>query len=335
MILKEPIRQGHLIFSSTSMNRSLSIDILKIILALMVVGIHSGFLSDVSALGRYLTTSGLFRIAVPIFFVINGFFFFSLPPEKIATWFKRVIILYLFWTLVYIGYWFRAETINLFEIVRVIKTLLVGHEHLWYLPAMIGAALVLLPLKNLSTPALLALALLLYAVGVSIQYIGNYHLVANPSLDKVFNSHFVYRNFLFFAFPFFAIGYLLRKTEIYKEYKTSSVVGVTVFTIILLLIENYLDFKFQVASKGFDIFLFLILVCPLVFIAALKLDVRGESKTLALYSTGIYFIHPLFISIIKNYANIGGTLLTFVVAIVSTAAAWLLIRINTKVKFIL
>lgn len=301
----------------------------------MVVGIHSGFLSDISALGRYLTTAGLFRIAVPIFFVINGFFFFSVPPEKIVTWFKRVIILYLFWTLVYIGYWFRAETINLFEIVRVIKTILVGHEHLWYLPAMVGAALVLLPLRKLTTPALLTIALVLYFIGLSIQYLGNYHVVANTSIDKILNSHFVYRNFLFFAFPFFAIGYLLRRAEIYKKFSLASIVSMTIIAVTLLLIENYLDFKFQVASKGFDIFLFLILVCPLVFITALKLDIRGESKTLALYSTGIYFIHPLFISLVKTYADMGGTLLTLVVAILATLAAWLLIKINAKLKFIL
>jgi len=317
------------------MNRSLSLDILKIILAIMVVAIHSGFLGDISELGRYLTTAGLFRIAVPIFFVINGFFFFSLPTEKIGTWFKRVIILYLFWTLVYIGYWFRAETINLFEIVRVIKTLLVGHEHLWYLPAMIGAALVLLPLRKLSSPALLAIALVLYTIGLSIQYIGNYHVVANPSIDKALNSHFVYRNFLFFAFPFFAVGYLLRRTEVYKKFSLASVAGMALVTAILLLIESYLDFKFMVITKGFDIFLFLILVCPLIFVTALKLDIKGESKTLALYSTGIYFIHPLFISLIKNYVDIGGTLLTFVVAIISTLATWLLIKINNKIKFIL
>lgn len=317
------------------MNRSLSIDILKIILAILVVAIHSGFLADISALGRYLTTAGLFRIAVPIFFVINGFYFYSVAPEKIATWFRRVFILYLFWTLVYIGYWFRAETINLFEIVRIVKTMLVGHEHLWYLPAMIGAALVILPLRKLSTPALLVIALAFYTIGLSIQYVGNYHLVASPSIDKALNSHFVYRNFLFFAFPFFAIGYLLRRTEVYKNFSVTSLGYMTFLAIMLLLVENYLNFKFQVASKGFDIFLFLILVCPLVFMTALRLDIRGESKTLALYSTGIYFIHPLFISLIKNYIDIGGTLLTFVVAVISALASWFLIKINTKLKFIL
>ncbi|RYY76784.1 MAG: hypothetical protein EOO52_04610 [Gammaproteobacteria bacterium] len=317
------------------MNRSVSLDILKIVLALMVVGIHSGFLEDISALGRYLTVAGLFRIAVPIFFIINGFFFFSMPPEKITTWFKRVVILYLFWTLVYIGYWFRAETINLFEVARILKTILVGHEHLWYLPAMIGAALVLLPLRKFSTPALLIIAFALYTIGLSIQYLGNYHVITSPPIDNALNSHFVYRNFLFFAFPFFAIGYLLKKTEAYKKITMNVVVSMTLFAIALLLMENYLNFKYKVAAKGFDIFLFLILACPLVFITALKLDIRGESKTLALYSTGIYFIHPLFISIIKKYVDIGGTLLTFLVASISVVAAWLLIKINAKLKFIL
>ena len=317
------------------MNRSLSVDILKIILACLVVGIHSGFLQDVSSLARYLTAGGLFRIAVPIFFVINGFYFFSVPQERIAFWFKRVIQLYLFWTLFYIGYWFRMETVNLFEIARVVKTLLVGHEHLWYLPAMIGAAAVLLCVKKFSTPVLLVAALVLFAIGLAIQYIGNYHLLANPTLDKAFNLLWLYRNFLFFAFPFFTIGYLLRKTELYKKISMPMVVVMALAALLLLAIEIYCDFKFQPALEGFDIFLFLILACPLVFMMALKLDIPGDSKTLALYSTGIYFIHPLFISLITARVDLGGTLLTFVVIGLSAVAAWLLIKINSRVKFIL
>lgn len=318
-------------------NRSLSVDILKVMLAFMVVGIHSGFLEDISALGRYLTVSGLFRMAVPIFFVINGFYFFSVPPERISLWFKRVIQLYLFWTLVYIGYWFRAETINLFEIARVVKTILVGHEHLWYLPAMIGAALVLLPLRKLSTPALLATAIFLFAIGLTIQYLGNYHLFANKSLDTALNSLWLYRNFIFFAFPFFAIGYLLRKTEIYKHVTMPKVAIMTVVALALFLTESYLDFILQATSKpeGFDIYLGLIVLCPLIFIVALKMDIQGEGKTLALYSTGIYFVHPLLISLIKTYSDVGGTLLTLIVAILATLTAWLLIKIHKHLKFIL
>jgi len=317
-------------------NRSLSIDILKIILAFMVVGIHSGFLEDVSALGRYLTTAGLFRIAVPIFFVINGFYFFSVPPERVIFWFKRVIQLYLFWTLVYIGYWFRMDTINLFEIVRAVKTILVGHEHLWYLPAMIGAALVLLPLRKLSTSALLATAVFLFSIGLAIQYLGNYHLIAYTSVDKALNNLALYRNFIFFAFPFFAIGYLLRKTEIYKRVTTHTAIFIASAALVLFLVENYLDFILQPGKpEGFDIYLFLILLCPLVFLVALKIDVKGEGKTLALYSTGIYFVHPLFISLMKKYFDLGGTLLTLVVAILATLAAWVLIQINKRLKFIL
>lgn len=317
------------------MNRSLSVDILKIVLACLVVGIHSGFLEDFSALACYLTAGGLFRIAVPIFFVINGFYFFSVPQDRIATWFKRVLLLYLFWTLFYIGYWFRMETVNLFEIARVIKTLLVGHEHLWYLPAMIGAAAILLCVRKLSTPLLLAIALFLFAIGLSIQYLGNYHVFSGSWIDKALNVLWFYRNFLFFAFPFFAIGYLLRRTEIYKKINLSPLVVLALLALLLLLLEVYCDFKLQPAPEGFDIFLCLILVCPLIFVLALKFEIKGDSKTLALYSTGIYFIHPLFISLITARVDLGGTLLTFVVIGLSTAASWLLIKINSRVKFIL
>lgn len=317
------------------MNRSLSVDILKILLACLVVGIHSGFLEDFSTLARYLTAGGVFRIAVPIFFVINGFYFFSVPQDRIATWFKRVLLLYLFWTLFYIGYWFRMETVNLFEIARVIKTLLVGHEHLWYLPAMMGAAAVLLVVKKFSTQLLLATALFLFAIGLSIQYLGNYHVFSDSRIDKLLNVLWLYRNFLFFAFPFFTFGYLLRRTEIYKQLSLQLVTTLAIGGLLLLLLEVYLDFKLQPALEGFDIFLFLILACPLVFILALKFEIKGDSKTLALYSTGIYFIHPLFISLISARVDLGGTLLTFVVIGLSTAASWLLIKINSKVKFIL
>ena len=236
-----------------------------------------------------------------------------------------------------IGYWFRAETINFFEIARVVKTILVGHEHLWYLPAMIGAALVLIPLKKLSTPTLLFIALFLFCIGLVIQYLGNYHVLSNPSYDKALNSLWLYRSFIFFAFPFFAIGYLLRKTEIYKRVTISSVAFMTLIALLMFLTENYLDFILQATSapEGFDIYLCLILLCPLIFVVALKLDIKGEGKTLALYSTGIYFVHPLFISLIKSYSDVGGTLLTFMVAILATIAAWLLIKINKHLKFIL
>lgn len=51
------------------MNRNFSLDILKLFMAFMVVGLHAGFLGDFTSLGEYLSVNGIFRIAVPIFLV--------------------------------------------------------------------------------------------------------------------------------------------------------------------------------------------------------------------------------------------------------------------------
>ena len=57
------------------MARNISLDITKILLACMVVALHVGIFIDLNPVSYQITVNGLFRIAVPIFFIINGFFF--------------------------------------------------------------------------------------------------------------------------------------------------------------------------------------------------------------------------------------------------------------------
>ena len=43
------------------LNRNIALDILKLSLAFMVVGLHAGFLTDITSLGQYLTVNGVFK----------------------------------------------------------------------------------------------------------------------------------------------------------------------------------------------------------------------------------------------------------------------------------
>jgi hypothetical protein len=45
-------------------------------MAFMIVGLHAGFLGEYTKLGHYLTVNGVFRVAVPVFLIINGFYFY-------------------------------------------------------------------------------------------------------------------------------------------------------------------------------------------------------------------------------------------------------------------
>ncbi len=109
---------------NSALNRNVSLDILRFSMALSVVGLHAGFLADLTPLGSCLTVNGIFRIAVPVFLLINGFYFYPvLIKGKSADWLKRVLYLYVFWMLFSHGvgqnnpynyFWFICHAIILF-----------------------------------------------------------------------------------------------------------------------------------------------------------------------------------------------------------------------------
>ncbi|WP_373312790.1 hypothetical protein [Deefgea tanakiae] len=85
----------------------------------MVVGIHTVFLKDISLEASYLTQDGLFRIAVPIFLIINGFYFYSaISNNNSALWIKRLFHIYLFWMILYAYFWFRPSELTFIELKK-------------------------------------------------------------------------------------------------------------------------------------------------------------------------------------------------------------------------
>ena len=81
------------------------LDALKLLLAISVVGIHGNFLRDVRTVLSAVLVDGMFRIAVPTFFLIGGVFLARMTDHQIARWLRRLLGLYVIWMLAYSGYW--------------------------------------------------------------------------------------------------------------------------------------------------------------------------------------------------------------------------------------
>ena len=302
----------------------------------MVVGIHAEFLADISILGQYLTVNGIFRIAVPIFLLINGFYFYFIVNNGNSTyWFKRVLYLYLFWMLFYSYFWFRPSDDSYMEIVKIANELIIGYKHLWYLPAMLGAGALVILVKKLSLKLMLATILITFISGVFIQYAGNYHMIDNQTVDKFFNFNWIHRNFFLFAFPFFFIGFLINKFSIQEKISLKLSVILSIIGLILLLSESYFNYINLLRDGEFNNLVSLLFVCPAIFILFMNLDVKGKTKQLSYYASGVYFIHIFFLNFYYNFANFDQTVLTFVTIISSILASYFLIKVNNKVKFIL
>lgn len=318
------------------MSRNIALDILKLSLAFMVVGLHAGFLNDISSLASYLTVNGLFRIAVPIFLLINGFFFLPVLERSGATaWLKKILILYIVWMSFYSYFWVISPLGSENYIAQLIRSILFGYHHLWYLSGMIGAAIVLIALQGWTTQHLLNSVLVTSFLGVVIQYCSSYHVFAGTPLEVLFSHYELHRNFLFFSYPFFCMGYLINRHAFHKTIETHWLVTLGATGLVFLSMESYLDFYFEIGRSDYDNFMSLLLLCPVIFMCFMRLTIEGQSKNIALYSSAVYFIHSFFLSVFRKFTDFEGTMLTLVIIAASLLASFFIIRLNSKLKFIL
>lgn len=198
-----------------------TLDILKCICAFGVISIHRGFPGDA---GMYLKI--FFRFAVPVFFMITGFFYSDTirkgKQKKQILKILRIGILanlfYFVWDLFVVYYYGTGNIEGKLQKLLTpekIRDLLITNEspfrsHLWYLGAilyvLILAAWLVKKEKQywmlILTPFLLAGDLIF----------GKYSLLLwNQEIDYIY-----VRNYLFVGIPYFAIGWAL---GIHKEKK--------------------------------------------------------------------------------------------------------------------
>ncbi len=182
---------------------------------------------------------------------------------------------------------------------------------------------------------MLSLAIALFLIGGIIQYSGNFHVFRFSILDKLFNTTYMYRNFLFLGLPFFIIGYLINVNDWQKKVTSKQLAYGIAISSAFLLMESYISYYFT--KEPMDNLFSLILICPLIFIYALntKINCKVNSKNISLVATAMYLIHPWVIYILIKIHPLDSVLLAAFTIIISFAISLVLLKINNKVKFLL
>lgn len=306
--------------------RSLSIDLLKIVLAVFVVCLHMHVLRDSYPSLSYVLVNGLFRIGVPVFLIISGYFFYFVDDvSRLKKWSVRILLLYIIWSVIYFPLWKEDDSYLL--------NILFGYHHLWYLIGTFFSGLLLFALRNTSPKILITMIVFLFCCGYTIQFLGNSHYFSGET-DALMNAFPSYRNFLFVCFPFLAIGFLIRKLEIDVKRKPSLLLVIA--SVLLIIFEAFLNYRmFKLSQKeSIDLLFSLLIACPLLFLYCKNITVKTDSKILASISTAIYLIHPLLMEFIYKSAYImqfQDVIFTVVLIITSL----ILVFINRKVKYLL
>lgn len=317
-----------------------SADILKLIMSVFVVATHTSFMAP------YLTP--VLRLAVPVFFVLSGYFFFSKVNsfneyEEQKAYLKKSVKhnlqLYYSWFIVLLpltvyvrGYYKKGLIEALLELIHDF-IFASTFQASWYIMALIICFILAFYLKDkCSNLALLIIGIALY---IPALISSNYHFLISQS-ESAMRAYSVFTNIFalpcnnFFAgFIYVILGKILSED---KENHKKTVDAAAGLILCALLIGEYLLLYFgKVQIKNTDCFIMLPATAFYICKWTLSLNLSCKhSKTMRKLSTISYCAHmPVFMCLgkILTLLDIGDKLniIVFALTLVLTWALGLVI----------
>ncbi|EAS44641.1 acyltransferase family protein [Photobacterium profundum 3TCK] len=298
----------------------------------MIVALHGGFLKDTSPDLAYFINNGLFRIAVPIFFIISGFFYFSMNHQKKIKWSKKLATIYMTWSVIYSYFWFDfSHPISVRNFLYVIN----GYHHLWFVPALLYSAFFVVFINKFRVNKFVTI-FLLFSMGFILQ-----HAVFNDYIDidnvNGFNQLYLYRNFLFFGLPFFILGNVLAEYEVFFRKIKPLVLPMLIVSFIIMLIETYFNYKLYGDVVGVDILLSLLILCPFIFLFVLMGNSINTEVflNLAQLSSAIYFIHQFVLIVVRKTFIFDESMISLIAIFISAVVGVIIVKVNKIVKILI
>ncbi|WP_028725871.1 acyltransferase family protein [Paracoccus zeaxanthinifaciens] len=287
-------------------DRNSAIDPMRMGLALSVIALHTGFPDGLSGQAQQVLINGLYRLAVPVFALISGFFFLgAMRSGRGAGFVWRILSLYVMWMVVYLPIYGP----DLSSVGHAAQLFFFGYFQLWFLPGLAVGALLVMALRGRVAVAIAALACAV--VGLVLQWAV---LSGRATIQLDF-----YRNGLLVIFPFFATGWLLagadRLPRIRGHWVALALAGV--------MAESLMWYRIAGGGFGVDSMASLFVAAPLVFLAARQVGGDWDGKRIASMAAFVYFIHILIMITASRFGLEGNAKAIFVMAVSAALAWWL------------
>lgn len=251
------------------------------ILALSVIALHTSFPELMAPPIKQVLVNGLYRLAVPVFAVISGYFFLNaLLKGREWAYLRRILTLYLLWMAIYLPIWGPEVA----DGRNALWTVIFGYFHLWYLAGLVVAGVMVTALvrAGVSSRAMALVIVACAAVSLTGQYLAMTGRV-QIALDA-------YRNGVFVIFPYFATGYLL---ALHRDRLPPLGIGAAALALLAVVGESVIWFRIAGGMFGVDNMVSLMVAAPVLFLVALRMPGRADGKQIASMSAFIYFIHIL------------------------------------------
>ena len=293
--------------------RNVYVSGLKLLAASFVIFIHVRF---PGTFGRVMDCFA--RFAVPLFFVISGYYSYRIEVKAIKRRLWKVFVIALCSNILYFLYGLFSEMLahesvgdyltSIFNIKTISIFIFTGRnplsEHLWYLTTMILIYLALLVFtkfwksgKEISYRYIYILAACAFLFQIAFG-------LKAESADLEIN-YLIYRYFLFYGFPFFAYGLFLREygERIGERYHFTC--GKEVIMIIAGLALSLLQW-FGIGKVEVPLGMIAV-VTALALLAFVKPGPSFSAKRIfrgmEIVSAVVYIIHPLVSRILRSVVS--------------------------------
>lgn len=334
-----------------------ALDIVKFICALLIICCH--YTSETQAAFpqpiKYLFS--LYIIAVPFFFICSGYLFFdkyfnlddSQKKEYLKNYIKRILLMYLSWSVIYVGLRFIAwgrQGILLQRLPSYLHTILVysTYETIWFLPALAFAVFVAcLLFKRLSIKKVIVIVVVLYIIGAFLSsyrfLIKNIPVISNVSqfYIDIFKTS---RNGLFNGLPFIVLGGAVAANKESGKKPLVYLLLTGVFGV--LFIGEALVIK-RISPSSSDDFIFFIVpfvYCLLKLCLSIELKEHGIYVILRKLSILIFVCQRLYLSALPPFfpsltekVNSNPYIGLCVVIALTVCTSLILIALSKKFKF--
>ena len=288
--------------TNLELRRNNTLDVIKLFASYMVVFVHAVFYGKLGVLAAALA-----RFAVPLFFLVSGFYAYKAPAKVLKRRMLRLLRLYLFAALAYTVYnvlirllhgnpqdvaaYLRAYANPNALLKLILLNLTICSAHLWYLLAGVYvygifyfAAKYNVSEKLIFIVSLLALLLHLFLGEVLSVF------------ERYFPLYYV-RNFALFGVPFFGFGLLVNK----HQEKLRTIPGFVILLsgvagVFATVLSRYLLCEQELYAGS----LLMVFSLVLVFLKFPNVSYPRWLLTLTGCSTYIYICHPLLSSIMKE-----------------------------------
>ena len=325
-----------------------SIDILRLICAVMVVAIHTQPLTEYENIAGYFATYIFPRMGVPFFFAVSGYFYISglMQGKKVfLKYLKRLLTIYILWSFIYYSVDFIQVMRSNSSIAGFIKRSFFNffisgsHYQLWFFPVLIFCVILVTVLRKYLI-GLSILSFLLYGGGCLV---GAYYKLGSaiPLINSLYHSNQLetVRRYLFMGLPFFMLGYvLIHVSRKLNSVKNKTVLLATGIIAVLFLAEILVVRELRLQSN-IIITIFLYPLLLLVLTLCLRYPLTQFDKAARFCKTSanfMYYSHPLYMFVLAKALSkifsisLGNTLEFLLICASTVISSYVIFKVDNK-----